>query len=290
MNTKEMHAFASNKSKVEVYKWALLDFPGTPKLLHKSMLQIDTTYQREISEERVLALASAWSWLAFGALSVAKRPDETYFVFDGQHRLEAAKRRVDIRELPCIVFELDDMPKEAIAFYFANCNRRSVTVFSKLRALLAGGDLVAHDAVALMKSEKYQPASRGGEYCVNALGTFLKHFRRDRDLLTKTWPLIAKVHAGRPVSNKPFQAIMYIAKYATPSILTPVGEKRLLELGFDSIVASINRVAAVFEGGGAKVYAQGVIDLLNKGRRTNKFNLQDEASHEESHDNDEDES
>src|SRR6185295_1898141 len=96
----------SGETKVKIYKWASLDSPGIPYLLQKGMLQIDRDYQRVLSEARVLSLAQSWSWLACGSLLVAERSPGEFFVFDGQHRLEAANRRSDIDELPCVVFKL----------------------------------------------------------------------------------------------------------------------------------------------------------------------------------------
>lgn len=275
---KDLHR--TGTPKIKVYKWETPDKPGVPYLLDKTTLQIDASYQRVLSEHRVLALAQSWSWLGCGSLLVAERSPGEFFVFDGQHRLEAANRRSDVFELPCLVFKLDDISEEAKAFFRANCVRGNVTVFDKLRALLVANDQVAIDAVALMKQQGYEPSQRGEDHGVRCLGGFLMYFKRERDLFTKTWPLIAELHDGRPIMDKPLAAIMYIAKYGEPSITSPDGRDRLLNVGYDAIMGGINRVAAAFSRGGAKVFAQGVIELLNKGRRLHKFALRNENDDE----------
>jgi hypothetical protein len=272
---KETHV--SGKSKVKVYGWSVQDKSGIPYLLQKGNLRIDKDYQRTLSESRVLALVGSWSWLACGALLVAERSPGEFFVFDGQHRLEAANRRDDIDEMPCVVFKLSDIPAEALAFYRANCNRGNVTVFDKVHALLRAGDRVTEDALELMRSQNYEPAPRGGDYGVRCLGAFLRYFKTDRDLFTRAWPIIARLHDGRPIMDRPLAAVMYLAKHGEPSITTDEAAARLLEVGYDKIMGSINRISAAFERGGAKVYAQALIECLNKGRRAHKFALRDES-------------
>jgi len=269
--SKEKHI--SGESKIKVYKWAKPDSPGVPFLIDKNNLHIDEQYQRKLTDNDVTAIAANWSYLACGALIVAEREPGRFYVIDGQHRLASAMRRDDIGELPCMVFKLSDIPAEALAFYLANCKRRPVSVYDKVRALLVCEDRETIDAIALMRSRGYEPAERGDATGVRCLGTFLSYFKRSRELFTRTWPLIAEIHEGRPILERPLSAIMYIAKYGEPDINSPYGRQRLRELGYDKINGAITRMAVVFERGGPKVYAQGVVDLLNKGRRTHTFTL-----------------
>ena len=92
--------------------------------------------------EKVRELTQDWSWIACGALVVALR-DQCYYVIDGQHRLMAAKRRSDIAEMPCVVFQLDGIQEEAKGFVSVNCSRRPVSVQNRHKAMVVSGDKIA---------------------------------------------------------------------------------------------------------------------------------------------------
>jgi hypothetical protein len=247
--------------------------PGVLTYLNKHELQIDSQYQRELSQHRVDQIKEAWSWLACGVLLVAERKPGEFYVFDGQTRLSAARELRNIDEMPCLVFKLDDVPAEAMAFFRANCVRGPVSMFDKVHALVVAGDRITIDALDLMRKHGYQPSRSGAEDGVSALGTYMRFFKSERDLFTKVFPLVTELHDHRPIQERQLTAIMYIAKYGEPSAHSKEGRARLLELGYDAIAGSIARSAAAFSKGGARIFAQGVIDLMNKGRRKNTFRL-----------------
>ena len=255
--------------KVEKFQWLLQDEPGVPFLLSKHQLQIDEDYQRTVTEEKVLAFAANWSWLACGALLVAERSPGEFYVFDGGNRLEAAMRRSDIKELPCVVFKLNNKMAEAMAFYRVNCNRGSVNSYHKLRALLVAKDPVALDVVKLMHSTGFEPAARSGRantvYCI---GGFMREFRTNRGLLEKMWPLISKLHKDLPLHERTFAAFMYVAQYGNVDLSSRAWESRVLTIGVERIGVGIARAAALYAGGGKRVFGIGLIEILNKGLRT----------------------
>lgn len=131
-------------SKVERYGWSVKDEPGEFMLLPKNELNVDHTYQRDaVVVQKVKQIASEWSWSGCGCISVAMRPDASFWVFDGQHRVLAAKKRSDIHELPCMVFLCEDLEKEAKGFLNANAERKPVSALDKFKALVMTGDETA---------------------------------------------------------------------------------------------------------------------------------------------------
>jgi hypothetical protein len=70
-------------------------------------LLIDESYQRSLeaanSQTLIRRIAMHWDWGLCQPLFVARRADGSLYVVDGQHRLEAAKLRGDIWQLPCVV-------------------------------------------------------------------------------------------------------------------------------------------------------------------------------------------
>lgn len=110
-----------------------------------AQLAIDPLYQRQLdqrSQQLIWRIAAGWDWNLFQPLVVARRPDGELFVVDGQHRLEAAKLRGDIQQLPCVIFSSSAAADEAEVFVKLNQERRPLTAFALYNAALATGDPV----------------------------------------------------------------------------------------------------------------------------------------------------
>lgn len=77
-------------------------------------LDIDPAYQRDVTNGSSLTLirrlAQHWNWDLCQPLVVARRAGGGLFVIDGQHRLEAARLRGDIPQLPCVVVDYAIFP------------------------------------------------------------------------------------------------------------------------------------------------------------------------------------
>jgi hypothetical protein len=145
-------------TKLMRYGWTVKHSPGTLCYLHKSLLQISKEYQRTAMKQRCLAMASSWSWVALGAISVGRRDGE-FWVIDGQHRVLAAMLRSDVGDLPCIVFETESMQQEAQGFIDANTGRKPVTTIDKFRASLIAGDETAKYVDYVLSSVGITPKS-----------------------------------------------------------------------------------------------------------------------------------
>lgn len=125
-------AFAEPKGTMPVLQFC------TPK-----QLQVDPAYQRDLDDSsRALIgrIARSWDWGLFQPLVVARRGDGRMFVVDGQHRLEAAKLRGDISQLPAVIFHPADAADEAAVFVELNQSRRPLTAYALYKAALAAGD------------------------------------------------------------------------------------------------------------------------------------------------------
>lgn len=110
-------------------------------------LKIDEEYQRTLSagasQSLLRRIAMHWDWGLCQPLFVARRGDGGLYVVDGQHRLEAARLRGDIWQLPCVVTSFATMADEAAAFVSLNQQRRPLTQLDLFKAALAGGDFEA---------------------------------------------------------------------------------------------------------------------------------------------------
>jgi len=112
--------------------------------LTPQQLQIDARYQRTLesdaSKTLVRQIAQNWSWDLCQVLVVARRDDGALFVIDGQHRLEAAKLRGDIGQLPAVVVNYASAQDEAAAFVHLNQARKPLTRIDLFKAAVASED------------------------------------------------------------------------------------------------------------------------------------------------------
>lgn len=120
----------------------------TIEWIHLERLLVDD-YQRSTSTSSSQALikrmARDWDWTLCVPLMVSRRADG-FYVIDGQHRLEAAKLRSDMPDLPCCITTFADKAAEAAMFVAANRLRRPMNRLDILHAALSAGET---EAVAL---------------------------------------------------------------------------------------------------------------------------------------------
>ena len=126
------------------------------QFLAPAELTIDASYQRSIesgeSKALIRKIAQHWNWDLCLPLVVSRRREdgvETYYVIDGQHRLDAARMRKDIAQLPCMVKEYASAADEAASFVHLNQQRRPLGALDLFKAALASED---PEAVSIMKA------------------------------------------------------------------------------------------------------------------------------------------
>jgi hypothetical protein len=121
---------------------SMIGSPPTPAFCLVDNLQVDDSYQRSIeggaSQKLIVKIAENWDWRLCLPLLVSRRQGQLY-VIDGQHRLEAARLRGDIRDIPVVVFDFDDPKAEAELFVQANRARRPMQKLDDFHADLAAG-------------------------------------------------------------------------------------------------------------------------------------------------------
>lgn len=118
------------------------DLGRKPELMWVPMdkIQVDHNYQREIRPQRVAQILREFTWSHFQPVMLAEQEDGTFTVFDGQHRVAAARAHPSIKEIPAAVVRLAGSEKEAAAFLGVNINRTAVTTVEKYWAGIEAGD------------------------------------------------------------------------------------------------------------------------------------------------------
>ena len=253
-------------TKVDRYGWTIKDSPGVLLQIPKSDLLVDEAYQRNAIESKILALARRWSWIAAGVIRVADR-DGTFYVIDGQHRVLAARRRADIWELPCIVFETESAVVEAEGFLIANTQRKPISSVDQFRALVVTQDPAALLVKRLCDQVGRIIAKHGAPNTVRCVSAILKLARTSPDTLERLWPLINSLCFDQPLNEKIACSLVWMEERMPPgeSLLGQRWRQRIARTGLPGLLAGADRAQAFFVKSGPRIWATGMVQALNHG-------------------------
>jgi len=262
--------------KVQRYGWVMKNEPGVLKNLHKDMLQIHPSYQRDAVHSKIKEITANWSWISAGVIVVGERGGE-FWVIDGQHRVLSAKRRSDITYLPCVIFKTEAIKQEAIAFLDLNTGRKPVSSIGKFKAMIAAGDEAACNVKRIFSDlgvEAKATANHPNEiksvaWAVKRAGENLKRF----ETVMRT-----AVDIGKDITlqERLLDGLWYIDEHVSCGIDDKKLYDRLRTIGGKKLIEGANKASAYFVRGGAKVWATGMIEEINKGLR-NKYVLRDSS-------------
>jgi hypothetical protein len=258
--------------KREKFQWSEPCDPGVFMLLDKYDLNIDGSYQRdEVSRAKVVEIAREWDWKLFGVISVIRRSDGSFWVYDGGHRCRASFFRDDITRLPCMVFEADDERTEAKAFIGANTMKSAVSAYHKHRAAVKTHEPLALAVQSIIEKHSYFPTqSASKKYGFSAVNTLRSMVLDDAALADAAFGVCAAIaQDGEPISGEVIEALFVCQKKIGDRVSILSGEylERLKLETLRGIEAVIRREKHIAGRGGAAISAKAVLDLLNKGRR-----------------------
>lgn len=235
-------------------------------MVPKKDLTVDTAYQRDIKEARVLAIARDWSWISCGVILVALRPsDAAYMVIDGQHRKAAADRRSDITDLPCMIFEIDDISEEASGFLSANTLRRPLSMVERFKALTITNDKDAEVVKALAGDAGRTIASYATETTITCVRTIMDCARADERSLRAVWPIITDLCVGHPIPNEIVKGMFHLQTHLQDGVSLTDGKWRgkILACGYARIIECVRQAAGYRGQSNPKVFAEGIVKALN---------------------------
>jgi len=255
--------------KVKRYNWIIKDTPGRLMMLDKNAINVHPSYQRDLTPGKIKEITAEWKWVSFGALVIGER-DGVYWAIDGQHRLLAAQRRSDITLLPCVVFKTEGIREEARAFIEINSNRKPVSAIAKHRAKTVAGDEIALfvsqelDALGLKISKTCKTTGQ-----INSIAWCCKRAKDDREAFSKVLSLTAALcqKDKMPVPERLLEALWVINARCGVGLSDPRLAKRLHEKGAFLLINGINRAASLYAKGGGRIWAEGLLEELNKGLR-----------------------
>lgn len=253
-------------TKVDRYKWKMDSTPGEFAMLEKNNLQIHPEYQRAKNERQILRIAGQWSWVSLGVITVARRGGELW-VIDGQHRVAAAKKRADIQLLPCIVFDSNTVKDDALAFLTTNIDRKPMSSHDKHRAKLVAGDEFSLLARRIMDSHGISLGNGGHArpMTFRAIGWAEKKAQDNPDRLDRVMGVLAEICQDAPMADRLAQGLWYMDANIDGGIHGKRLRKRLKDIGGARLMQGANKAAGYFAKGGEKVYATGMLDVINHG-------------------------
>lgn len=80
------------------------------------LINVDKNYQRDLRPHRVRQILKEFDWSQFQPVMLAEQADGTFNVFDGQHRVAAAREHTGVNEVPAAIVCLQGLRAEAGAF------------------------------------------------------------------------------------------------------------------------------------------------------------------------------
>lgn len=264
-----------NGDKRKVYRWR--DDVGTRgelRYVDKALLYVDHAYQRPAREGKVMELARSWWWMACGVIVVVQRRDGRLVVVDGQHRVLAAMKRSDVKDLPCIVFQSDEVEEEAQAFLDCNANRKPVTSVDKFRAKTMAGDRVAQLVETLVHKSGRSVSSASSASTVSCIGNLQKCANANWEALERIWPMILELCSGEGIHSHLVEALHYIEcslDASGESISMDPWRDRFAKAGYQELLRSARNSAALRGSGNSKSWALGMASVVNRGMRSNRL-------------------
>lgn len=271
--TSERHA--SGRSFRDVYGWGAAKDEGVPMKLHKQLLKVDPTYQREANQARVRHIAKHFNWPAFGVILVAARHG-VYYVYDGQHRVMAAMKRDDVQDLPCLVFDFDDLSEEAQAFIDTNTARGPMRALQRFKSRLVAHDADAMSIEAALQRHGWRLTVGGGKGTISCIQAVESVYKRGGDHCNRVLGVVKAVCGDEPPNGKLVRALSYLDMHMDRKHRDTIERRdvvdKLVALGQAALMRSARGMAdALGRTGGERVHAAGIVNAINSGKRSKRI-------------------
>jgi hypothetical protein len=253
------------------YEWSDPGDNGVIKSIAIDKLYVDQSYQRgEVSNKNTLAIARSFSWEAFGTIVVMQRSDGEYLVVDGHQRLLAARKRGDIKRVPCIVFQSRGVVSEAKAFLSVNTRRKTVLATTKFWAAVACGGEPETSIAEWVKTIGYRIVNKHYDSkpkVIKFCARLVDSWQRSAESAKRAIMMIKTLDQNRPPSVHVFMGFFDLIRNGI--CLEEYADKIESLGGQTKILFTINKMA--IEAGTSKserLCGSAVLSLVNHGKKT----------------------
>ena len=172
------------------------------------ILQVDHSYQKPLSPSHVKKIVNNFNPVGVGQIHVSKRFDGTYWVFDGQHRLETFKHLSKLT-IDAVVYEGMTIIEEAQGYDFYNTTKTQHPL-DKEKALVQ-----AKNAHALNRKKIIESVGLEIDYdrtnridYIQAMGAIKTIYEKGNDEGLKT--VLYILHQALGKHKKNFQAMVLL--------------------------------------------------------------------------------
>lgn len=140
------------------------------------VLKVDS-YQKKLRSNVIDKIVNEYDPIAFGLIHVSLRDDGTYWVFDGQHRTEAAKI-MGFTHLDCLVFTGLTFEQESRGF-LGHHNVSKPTKIEEHNGRLLSGDFVAKDIEMVANELNLRIVAGGMKNTVQSVTTLYQIYNKN---------------------------------------------------------------------------------------------------------------
>lgn len=237
-------------------------------------INVDHNYQRDIKPRRVGQIVREFEWSQFQPVMLARQPDGSFNVFDGQHRVEAARRHPMVDQVPAAIVDLDGTRAEAGAFIGVNNNRTSVTSIEKYHAGIEAGDPDMMAVCAVLEDAGCEVVQAQGlhapnrTHAVTAVTRSIKHNGEDA-----TSAACSAIRQAWPDDKHALKGIVITALSRIYADNSDIEQDRIVEVlaesGRDGLAANAEAMRKISGGDAARSIARTICELYNRGLRKN---------------------
>lgn len=160
----------------------------------------DSTYQRELDENRCRRMAKAWDPRLVGVCDVSDRgPGDQitdrprYAIINGQHRWRAATLLDPAMSLVCTVHQGLTVEDEAKLFFDIDRSTKALSTWDRWRSRRGAGDKTVLRIEMLCRNIGAPVSNVGGAYVIKSTTTLEQMFRIDEYTMTATIELAVDV-------------------------------------------------------------------------------------------------
>jgi hypothetical protein len=225
-------------------------------------------YQRPVKLHIVRKITKEFDPIAVGLIHVSERSDGFYYIFDGQHRVEAMKN-LGIKLIECLVFEGMTFQEEAAAFdYFNNSTRAdrldrgNAKILSNNPEAKAINDIV--ESVGLKID--YQKRDDGG---IKALGAIEDVYNKGGE--SDLWTVLHIIKQSLGDNKRNYQRFIVLGIHRFIKEYEGYDQKwlikKLSKAGLDTLLMKTNDFRNVLSSDKVTGVKMAVVKLYNHGKR-----------------------
>jgi len=259
-----------------------MDLGQRPELIWVPIdkIAVDHNYQREIKPLRVAQILREFNWAHFQPVMLAEQPDGTFTVFDGQHRVAAARAHPSIVEVPAAVVRVAGTQGEANAFLGVNVNRTAVTTVEKYWAGIEAGnadmirvrDVLARAGCEVIQAVGVKPSAKK-TLAVTAVDRSIRTFGEEATAeacrtLATAW---SKDHSALGAIF--IQALARLYRNNSKIISRDRMEQKLRSCDRKTLAATAETLRKIGGGDASVNLSKALVESYNKGRQLNHIQI-----------------